>query len=304
MTELMKAQQTQLAVSQHPEAMMALGLEFLDEEDKRIRPARLKIAHQDDPDVGQNGVKAGEFYNAKTGVVYGNSLLLAFLHFTRKTRAAYKEPYEADAPLLCASDDSKMPRESTPRRPLTNRHPGPCDTCAWADWENADGTRKRRPECSEQHNFMLNIDVGDNAWDKVLLMLQKTRVPAAGVLRELAQGSMYQRYLFATTKREKGDSGAYYVPLFSFGDRFTPEQREEVLFLARGSHAAYAAGEIYVGADEGDDEGDATEADPHAPTAAESAMPWDNDDDVAPASQPSVLEPPPARAATGVKSPF
>lgn len=276
-------------------AFLALGLEFLSEEDKRIRPARLKIAHEDDPDIGKKGVKAGEFYNAKTGVVYGNELDFTFLHFCTKTRAEYKFPYEKDVPLLCGSDDSVMPRKYDERRPLTEPKPGPCATCDSAQWENPDGTKRQKPPCSEQHNFMLNIDAGENTWDKVLLMLQKTRVSAANILRELAQGAMYKRYLFATRARVKGDSGNYYVPVFSFGARLTPEQSVDTIFLARASHAAYTSGEIYVGADEG--EGENGNVDPHAPTAEEKKMPWDDDPDVAPqtASAQSQDVPAPAR---------
>ena len=274
-------------VAEDKNALLALGLEFLSKDDKRIRPARLKIAHEDDPDIGKSGVKAGEFYNAKTGVVYGNSLDFTFLHFVRKTRAEYKIPYEKDAPLLCGSEDGLVPRKNDERRPLTEPKPGPCATCDSAQWEDADGTKRPKPPCSEQHNFMLNVDVGEGAWDKVLLMLQKTRVLAANILRELGQGAMYKRYLFTATKRVKSESGNFYVPVFSFGERLTPEQSVDTIFLARASHAAYTAGEIYIGADE--DEGENGNANPHAPTAEEIKMPWDADPDVVPQVAPDVV---------------
>jgi len=292
-------------LADNPNALAPLGLDMLEPEDLRIFPARIKIAHEDDPTIGTGGVKVGQFYNAKTNEVYGDSITFTLLHFARKTRAEYEEPYRKDAPLICGSDDSKSPRESTERRPLTSPQPGPCQTCDRASWKNPDGTDRQKPFCSEQHNFMLNVTTATDTWDAVLLTLQKSRASVAADLRRLCLGGQSRRLLFATTKFVKGDSGNYYVPVFTYGAKLTSEQLSDTLIMARGAYEQYKAGEIFVGADEGDH---GNGGDSITPTAEETHMPWDKDPDVAPtpsgeevapaqqtaSNQPPMPEPPPS----------
>lgn len=266
-----------------PDALVAFGEEFLKPENLRFFPARIKIAHKDDDDIG---VKAGEFFNAKTNVVYGKSVEFIFLFFARMTRAEYKFPFEKDVPLLCGSDDGDNPRESTERRPLTRPMPGPCDACDRAKWEDADGIKRQKPPCSEQHNFMINVKTGENMWDKGVVTLQKSRVPAADVLRELCLGVSITQYIFATTKMTEGKSGDYYMPLFTYGPRLTAPQIEDIKTIRAGAFRSYELGEMHIGADEGDDDPGNGGTDPHAPTAEEKKMPWDDDPDVVAPEQP------------------
>ena len=232
-----------------PTALDMIGGEYLTDDDLNIFPARIKIAHKDDAD---SGAKAGEFYNASTSEVYGTSVEFAMLFPMKATRVDYFTPYTKDTPPLCASDDDVNPRESTDRRPLQTRQDGPCATCDRANWEDADGTRRRRPFCSRQRNFMIAIKSDRSGWDKGSLMLQKSRAKSADVLTDLMVRAGLRKSLVVTTKFVEGDSGDFYVTIFGLGGKLGAADISELYDMRRGAYQLYKSGKMVLRADEGD----------------------------------------------------
>ena len=279
-------QELQALLAADPTALDMVGGENLTAEDLNIFPARIKIAHQDDSDTG---AKAGEFFNASTGEVYGDSIEFAMLFPMKPTRVEYFTPYTKDTPPHCASDDGENPRESTDRRPLQTRKPGPCETCPQASWKDENGVDRRSPLCSRQRNFMIAVKSPKSGWDKGSLMLQKSRVKSADVLTDLMIRAGLRKSLVCASKFVEGDSGDFYVTVFGIGGKLTTPDIVELFEVRAGSKTLYDSGKMVVLADEGDQGSNGSTPITHAPVGEhpDDGPPLDFLDDAPPAVEPA-----------------
>jgi hypothetical protein len=229
----------QLAVllESDPNLLDMIGGEHLEEGDTG-QPPQLKICQKEDPDLE---VKPGHFYNTLTGESW-EVLEIVPLMPLNVTRANYFKPYTKGEPLLCASDDGKMPREVSERRPLTNRQPGPCAMCPEAQW--IDGAR---PACSRQRNFMLMVR---DTSDVLSMMWQISAVPAARQLTALMKSAGIRKSVVLATKFTRGDSGDYYEPVVASGERLPTDELIGVIETRKEISRLIAEGRIVTEAED------------------------------------------------------
>lgn len=239
------AAQTQLEkmLAENPDLLDMWGGENLEEGDVG-QPPRLKLAHRDDDEIG---VKAGQFFNTLTGETY-DALEIVVLLPLGPTRVEYYRPYTRGEPPLCASDDCKMPRQVSDRRPLQDRKAGPCATCPQAQW--ADGPKGERvsPPCTRQRNFMVTLR--EEPEEYMRYVLQRSAIPAARDITALAMAAGLRKSMVLASKFVKSDKGDYYEPIVTGGERLKPAELLRVIEVRAEVDRLVREGAIRVAADE------------------------------------------------------
>jgi hypothetical protein len=206
-------QQLQELLAADPNILDMVGGENLEEGDTGQAP-RLKLCQ---PTTTDTTAQMGEFYNTLTGEVF-SAVEVIPLQPLSATRCEYFRPYKKGEPPYCASDDGKMPRESTDRRPLQNPKPGPCASCPSAQWDN----ENNKPSlCTRQRNFMVMIR---QSGEIAQFTMQKSGTKTAKHFTSLMISAGIRKSVIFTSKYVEDDSGKYYVPLATAGGRLPADE--------------------------------------------------------------------------------
>lgn len=132
---------------------MDTAFEGLDQEDFKLPILRVVQAQT----VSAPPQSAGAFWNSVTNEVKLNPIVTIMR--VAKTRIMFPAEYRADADVLCASDDSKRPRNKFIGQMITDfpalfpqyRIPENCADCALGDW----GPNNEVPPCSISYRYIL-----------------------------------------------------------------------------------------------------------------------------------------------------
>lgn len=230
-------------LAEDPDLLNMWGGENLEEGDTG-QPPRLKLAHRDNDEIG---VRAGQFYNTLTGETY-ETLEIVVLLPLGPTRVEYYRPFTKGEAPLCASDDARMPRETTDRRPLQDPKPGPCERCPSAQWNDGPKGERVSPPCTRQRNFMITLRAEPEEYMRYVL--QRTAIPAARNITALAKAAGIRKSIVLASKFIESDKGDYYEPFAVGGSRLNTEELLRVIEARAEVDRLVREGAIRVAADE------------------------------------------------------
>lgn len=184
-------------------------------------PPRIKVVQQMSNEATEKLAEPGDFYNTLFGINYGSSIkfapIMPFMQRVFITREAQGRKAEADAKLMAAGlpplpdGDGLMCRSLDMVQGIGD--PGIlCARCPLSQWEGRTGA----PPCSETYNLAALTETGDVVFFGFSRSSAKVGKKMNSMLR-LQQGPSgrvrpWQRFWTATTRLERGDKGAFYVP--------------------------------------------------------------------------------------------
>ena len=237
-------QQLEQLLADDPNLLNMWGGENLEEGDAG-QPPRLKLCQNTTPDAP---AESGQFFNTLTGETFDAIEVIPLLPLV-STRIEYFRPYTKGESPYCASDDGKMPRESTERRQLQNRKDGPCATCPAAQWGDPEvpGGKRIPSICVRQRNFMVMIR---KSGDMAQITMQKTGTPSARQTTALMIAAGIRKSMFLTSKFVQNDSGDYYEPIVTGGGLLPTAELLRVIELRGEVDRLVKSGEIKVSAEE------------------------------------------------------
>ena len=227
-----------------PNLLDMWGGENLEEGDTG-QPPRLKLCQRTTPDTT---AEPGQYFNTLTGETFEAVEVIPLLPLTA-TRCEYFRPYTKGEPPYCASDDGKMPRESTERRPLQNRKDGPCATCPSAQWSDPEvpGGKRVPSLCTRQRNFMLMIR---KSGEMATITMQKTGTPSARQTTALMISAGIRKAMFLTSRFVENPSGDYFEPIVTGGGLLPTAELLRVIELRGEVDRLVKSGDITVSAEE------------------------------------------------------
>jgi hypothetical protein len=254
-TALVQAeQQLEKLLKDDPNLLDMWGGENLEEGDAG-QPPRLKLCQRTTPDTT---AEPGQFFNTLTGETFDAIEVIPLLPLA-STRIEYFRPYTKGEAPYCASDDGKMPRETTERRQLQNRKEGPCETCPSAKWGDPEtpGGKRIPSVCVRQRNFMVTIR---QSGELAKVTMQKTGTPSARQTTALMIAAGIRKSMFLTSKFVQNDSGDYYEPIVTGGGLLPTAELLRVIELRGEVDRLVKSGEIKVAAEEESDYTNGTSA--------------------------------------------
>jgi hypothetical protein len=173
-----------------------LGTDTLDRSDVAMPRVRVR---QPTSQFGEPQ-HAGWFYNSLTETFTANINIVVLR--VSKGRVRWAAEFGADDAPLCASDDSVKPRD------IEGYEPGPCATCAFAQW----GRNGEPPPCSLVYTYLCsNADDEDMPF---LLSAMRTSATAAKKLNSILKMYGLSRRIVAGTELVKSDKGQWYQLIF------------------------------------------------------------------------------------------
>jgi len=200
------------------------GTENLEQGDIGM-PPRFRISQQNAPIElgGDEEAPPGTIVNMLTKEVY-QSLEIAVMMYLPTTRVMWPTPYNAGNDPLCISDDNKNPLPPDSPRKMTNRQPGPCATCPFAQF----GELGEAPACKKQRNFLV-LNLGETP-EPAILTLQSTAIAPAKLLTSMSlaqQSKKKQNAILLVTQKIKNDFGQWFIPVFAKGRELTLKEQVE-----------------------------------------------------------------------------
>jgi hypothetical protein len=170
------------------------GLDTLTREDQ-ILP-RVRLAQNTSQTLGE--AAPGQFHNNLTGDCSAEVLFVPLR--VQKGRVMWPGAYEAKQDPLCASDDSRKPREE-----YGDQYDGGagCAKCPMAAW----GENHEAPRCSLTYNY-LSVDILSGL--PFMAGLNRTSAKAAKQLNTLFQAYTVTHAIRATSEKVKSDQGVWY----------------------------------------------------------------------------------------------
>jgi hypothetical protein len=231
-------QQLAALLAEDPNLLDMWGGENLEEGDTG-QPPRLRIC-QRTTDV--ENVEQGHYFNTLTGESWATLEVVPLLPLG-PTYAEYFKPFKRGEPPFCASDDGKMPRESTERRPLQRRRTGPCADCPAKDF----GPNGEPPDCTRQRNFML---MNRASGEMLHLSWERSANKKAKQLTAIMKGAGIRKSVILTTIDTKNEKGTYFVPAVLGGDLLPADELVRVIQARAEVNRLIASGDIQIVADE------------------------------------------------------
>jgi hypothetical protein len=223
-----------------PETFIVPGMENVKPDELRI-PILQLVQAQSRVDGAQEHL--GEWHNSVTGEFnqYPELLIIG----VAKGRIMFPATYNADNKPLCASDDGIFPRadfvgtiiETVAKdehgKTVVNSDaiPAKCDGCPFGAW----GENSEPPACAavaifagvEQEGLPVLMQIKSTGMKNVASL--KTLVATSGIRKAVRVGSL----------REQNDTGIYYVPVFTLGQKPDKEwQKTAMRIAALGNLAA------------------------------------------------------------------
>lgn len=205
-----------------PEESQVLGTDTLGRDDLAIpRLILVQSQHQDLPDHMQH---VGLYYNTTTGEY--KPVVSAVMLGIAKQRVAFPRDFSRDSKALCGSDDAIMPRDEYKGNTVADTKLNEdvfigqqCGACPLSQF-SADGIS---PMCALSYNYgMIDADSGI----PFVFRAQRTGLSAARQLNTIAKMIGRGKIVQLMSKEVNSDAGNYFVPMFSIGDKVTPDLME------------------------------------------------------------------------------
>lgn len=162
----------------------------------------------------------GEWYNTVTGEF--SKTIDGVLLGIAKGRVAFPRDYDANSPAMCASDEALYPRKefngktiSDPKTNIIHAIDGTCADCPFSKFTN-----NVTPLCSLIYSYGF-YDV--KAGLPFVMVAKKTGIKAAKLLNMQIMKYGRANFVVLSASKVKDDNGNYAVPVFSSGEKLTPE---------------------------------------------------------------------------------
>lgn len=218
-----------IAVNAMPEELIVAGADILAREDITV-PRLLLVQSQ----KGKNSplpadfIKhVGEYYNTITGE-YKQTIEGVLLGVT-KQRVAFPRDYDGESNALCASDNGIFPRQEFVGADVTDTKTGVvhvinlncgCADCPFSKFTETEDAASVTPLCSLGYVYaMLDLDTGL----PFLMRAQRTGIQAARQLNTVAKMMGRTKSIIISGKVTQDEKGTYAVPVFSTGQKLTPD---------------------------------------------------------------------------------
>ena len=197
------------------------GVQALTSEDLQIPRLVLVQPTHRNADVPGASDNHGKLYNDVTGefAPMVNAVLLSEV----KGRAAFDRKFDHDSEPMCASDDALMPRaeyigatliDSATNVQQTINEEG-CATCPFSQFMEIKG-ETIAPLCSKSYAYaMIDAETGV----PFVMRAQRTGTSAAKRLNTIASTQGRRKQIVITSQRIETNSGSYFVPVFSTGEK-------------------------------------------------------------------------------------
>jgi len=223
-TAITTNQSQTLAIAGLPDDLVVIGSDVLQRED--ITVPRMVLVQGQSKNLPADYIKhIGEWYNTITGE-YKQTIEGVLLGVT-KQRVAFPRDYNADSQALCASDDGLYPRMEFAGAEVIDSKTNVvhiiscgCAECPFSKFTETEQAASVSPLCSLGYVYaMLDMETGL----PFLMRAQRTGIQAARQLNTVAKMMGRIKSIVISAKVTQDDKGTYSVPVFSTGQKLTPD---------------------------------------------------------------------------------
>lgn len=222
-TSLVTSEPRAIAV-ESPEEFVVAGADILQRED--ITVPRIVLVQGQSQSLPADYIKhVGEWYNTITGEYC--QTIEGVLLGVAKQRVNWGRDFSGKNPAICGSDNALYPRQEFFGADVTDSKTdvvhvidGACAECPFSKFTETEQASSVAPLCSLVYVYaMLDMETGL----PFLMRAQRTGIQAARQLNTIAKMLRRIKSIIISAKVTQDDKGTYAVPVFSTGQKLSPD---------------------------------------------------------------------------------